>query len=297
MLDFRVKTFLTVCELGNYTKAAEKLGLTQPAVTQHIKFIEDRYRVKLLTKDGKTMKLTRPGEVLRDMFITLQADEEEIKRRITGIEGEPKPVVMGGSKSICENVMPRIAKKYIEANPSAQFVMYVDNKTNLLRKLKDGELEFLIADGRFDKNTFWHKTFSKEKMVCLCQPGSDMAGKTVPIERILKERIIVRETGSGTREIFENALENNGYSTEDFAGCTVIGNINGIKNLVADGCGVTFMFEAAAEKELKEGRLSVVDVEGFDIKHEFHFICLKDSMFLGEFQSFFDFAVNNKSDN
>ena len=98
MLDFRVNTFLTVCELGNYTKTAEKLGLTQPAVTQHIRFIEDRYKVKLLLKDGKSMKLTEAGEALRDMFITLQADEKKIGRRLSELNQKPGPLVMPSNR-------------------------------------------------------------------------------------------------------------------------------------------------------------------------------------------------------
>ncbi len=294
MLDFRVNTFLTVCELGNYTKTAEKLGLTQPAVTQHIRFIEDRYKVKLLLKDGKSMKLTEAGEALRDMFITLQADEKKIGRRLSELNRKPGPLVMGTTKSMGEYVMPRIIKKYTEAYPLSGLLMEVENSAKLVEKLKKGELEFLISEDSFDENIFWSRSFSKERLRCLCSPDSELADKTVSAEMLFENRIIIREEGSGTRKNLDNLLKQMGYSLRNFSSALVVGSPSAIKKLVADNCGITFMYESAAEKELHNNTLSSVNVEGFDKTYEFNFICLKDSMFINDFGYFFDFASENR---
>ncbi|MCC8015229.1 MAG: LysR family transcriptional regulator [Eubacterium sp.] len=294
MLDFRVNTFLTVCENGNYTKAAEKLGLTQPAVTQHIKYIEDRYKIRLFVKDGKTMRLTPEGGLLREMFITLSSDCKKIDRYIKKMSDEPGALLMGVTKSIGEYVMPDILQKYLETNPSVRISMDVENTAYLLDYLRQGVIDFCIIGGKFDKNAYCHRLFSIEKFVCLCGSSNPFAGKTADIEQLFGERLFLRENGSGSRDIFKSSLNQLGYNESNFKTVTEIGSIDVIKYLVKKGMGITFMYEAAALKEIKSGSLSTIDVKGFDISHEFSFVYLKNSMFADEFDDFFNFAVNNR---
>ncbi|MCD7854137.1 MAG: LysR family transcriptional regulator [Clostridiales bacterium] len=294
MLDFRVNTFLTVCESGNYTKAAEKLGLTQPAVTQHIKYIEDRYKIRLFVKDGKTMRLTPEGSLLREMFITLSSDCKKIDRCIKKMNEESGALLMGVTKSIGEYVMPDILQKYLETNPSVRISMDVENTAYLLDYLKQGTIDFCIIGGKFDKNAYWHKLFSREKFVCLCSSSIPLSGKTADIEELFSERLLIREQGSGSREIFKSSLNQLGYNESNFKAVTEIGSIDVIKHLVKKGLGITFMYEAAAAEEIKNGSLALIDVKGFDSSHEFNFVCLKNSMFADEFSDFFDFAVKNR---
>lgn len=296
MLDFRVNTFLTVCENGNYTKAAEKLGLTQPAVTQHIKYIEDRYKIRLFIKDGKTMRLTPEGSLLREMFITLSSDCKKIDRCIKKMNDESKALLMGVTKSIGEYVMPNILQKYLETNPSVRISMDVENTAYLLDYLKQGTIDFCIIGGKFNKNAYWHKLFSREKFVCLCSSSNPLAGKSADIEQLFGERLFLRENGSGSREILKSSLNQLGYNESNFKTVTEIGSIDVIKRLVKNGLGITFMHEAAALKEIKSGSLAVINVKDFDISHEFDFVCLKNSMFIDEFDGFFDFAVKNRVD-
>ncbi len=294
MLDFRVNTFLTVCDSRNYTKAAEKLGLTQPAVTQHIKYIEEKYKVRLFVKEGKNMRLTKSGELLRDMLMTLSADCSKIDERIKKIADEPKSINMGATKSIGDYVMPRIIKKYLDRNPYARISMQVENTSHLLNLLKKGKLEFAIVEGQFDKNMYWYKGFYKEKFVCLCSPDSKLGDKTVSFEDLFGERLIVREKGSGSRSILENCLEQIGFSFRNFHSVIELGSIDIIKRLVEDNFGIAFMYEVAAREELEKGTLKQVNVKGYGLSHEFNFVCLKDTMFLNEFKDFFDFAMENK---
>lgn len=294
MLDFRIKTFLTVCESGNYTKAAEKLGLTQPAVTQHIKFLEDRYKVRLFVKEGKNMRLTGTGEIMRDMFTTLNADCKKIDRRIKKINDEPKSLVIGVTNSIGEYVLPSVLKKLLEKRPNTRISIEVENTSYLFDMLKKGSVDFLILEGKFDKNAYCYKLFSKEKFVCLCSPLSGLGDKAESIEELFSNRLFLREKGSGTREILENVLKQMGYSKDGFKYTTEVGSLNAIKFLVADNCGITFMFEVAAAEELKCGRLKKIDIKDFEICQEFNFVCLKETMFMEEFNEFFEFAVNNR---
>ncbi len=294
MLDFRVNTFLTVCESKNYTKAAEKLGLTQPAVTQHIKYIEEKYKVRLFVKDGKNMRLTKSGELLRDMLITLSADSNRIDERIKKIADEPKLISMGATKAIGQYVMPHILEKYLDQNPQIKISMEVENTSRLLSMLKTGRLEFAIVEGQFDKSMYWYKLFSNEKYICICSPKSELGDRTVSIEELFNKRLIVRESGSGARNILENHLSQMGFSFDNFKPYLELGSIEAIKRLVGDDYGIAFTYEAAAKEELKRGKLKQVHVKGCDLTHEFNFVCLRDTMFLKEFEDFFDFAVNSR---
>ncbi|MCD8090538.1 MAG: LysR substrate-binding domain-containing protein, partial [Clostridiales bacterium] len=242
----------------------------------------------------KNMRLTNAGEIMRELFTTLNADCKKIDRRIKKLNEEPKSLTMGATSSIGEYVMPSVLKRYLELNPQAKISMDVENTANLFEKLKTGKVDFLILEGKFDKNAYWHRLFSIEKFVCLCPPAYMPAEEEMDIENLFKNRLFLRESGSGTREIFESSLKEMGYSKKSFKAITEVGSLNAIKTLVAEGCGISFMFEAAAEEELKSGKLKKINVKGFNTDHEFNFVCLKNTMFLDEFEMFFDFAVKNK---
>ena len=107
------------------------------------------------------------------------------------------------------------------------------------------------------------------------------------IRDLLPETLLVREEGSGTREILEKNLKEKNFGLEDFANYIQINNISAIKSLVEAGCGITFLYERAVEKELATGKLRKVELEDFSVQHEFAFIWRKGSVFQEEYRKFF----------
>lgn len=289
MLDFRLETFIQLCESKNYTKTAKKLCITQPAVTQHIKYIESKYNIKLFQYVGKTLTLTKAGETFLNNILHLKTMSNAIENNIKTLNTNNKSLSFGATRTIGEFIVPDIVKKYISMFPSTNLSVVVDNTSTLLDMLKKGLIEFALVEGHFNKSEYETYLFSKEEFVVVTSPQNELANKPhVNIDDLLNSRLIIREKGSGTREIFEMWLYEHNYSYENFNHFIELGNINLIKNLVKDNLGISLMYKKAIEKEINNKELTFIDIDSFDLYHEFNFIFLKDSIFKEDYIDFYN---------
>ncbi|WP_042272964.1 LysR substrate-binding domain-containing protein [[Clostridium] dakarense] len=289
MLDFRLETFIQLCESKNYTKTAKKLCITQPAVTQHIKYIESKYNVKLFQYVGKSLTLTKAGEVFLNNMLHLKTMSNAIENNIKTLNSNNKSLSFGATRTIGEFIVPNIVKKYISEFPSTNLSVVVDNTSTLLDMLKKGLIEFALVEGHFNKSEYETYLFSKEEFVVVTSPDNELTNKPhVNIDDLLDSRLIIREKGSGTREIFEMWLYEHNYSYENFNHFIELGNINLIKDLVKDNLGISLMYKKAIEKEINNKELVFIDIDNFDLYHEFNFIFLKDSIFKDDYVDFYN---------
>ena len=136
MLDPRWNTFLVLCETMNYTRAAERLCLTQPAVTHHIHHLEDHYGCRLFTYEGKVLRLTEAGLRLREYTRSLAYNSQKVEEAMAA----PAPVSLrvGASKTIGEFVIAPKVERFLREHPEASFSLMVDNTQVLLRALEQG---------------------------------------------------------------------------------------------------------------------------------------------------------------
>lgn len=288
MLDFRIYTFLEVCKYMNFTKAAEALHITQPAVSQHIRYIEEYYQTRLFTFQGKKPVLTETGEYLLHAFTTLSHDQVYLKEQLLSMQKKKPALIFGATLTIGEYVMPRFLIEYQTRHPDTVLTMITANTHELLDHISDGEIDFAIVEGYFDKTQYDYLTFSSEPYIAVagtplfedCRPRS--------LSELLDQKLIVREPGSGTREILEKHLEARNLSIHDFSGVSEIGNIPALKAVVSAGLGITFLYRSAAEEELKNGILFDVTPENFSITHDFTLIWQKGSMFASRYRTIFE---------
>lgn len=283
MLDFRYQTFLTLCSCSSFTKAAELLHITQPAVSQHIRYLEEFYGCKLFDTVNRNIRLTHQGELLREFATTVFSDSKHLRENISSVQTQSMKFSFGATLSIGEYVMPDILSRLLEKYPDMRFHMAVANTQVLLERLNSGELDFIVVEGLFDKSGYDSSLFSLERFIPVCSPGSEFADKEVAFQDITGSRLILRESGSGTREIFENILQKNNYSLHSFEKMIEIGNMAAIKKMVSKGLGITFLFEVAGKSEIEYGSLSIIDIQGFSEWREFNFVMLKDSFFCEQF--------------
>ena len=288
MLDFRIYTFLEVCKYMNFTKAAEALHITQTAVSQHIRYIEEYYQTRLFTFQGKKPVLTETGEYLLHAFTTLSHDQVYLKEQLLSMQKKKPALIFGATLTIGEYVMPRFLIEYQTRHPDTVLTMITANTHELLDRISDGEIDFAIVEGYFDKTQYDYLTFSSEPYIAVagtplfedCRPRS--------LSELLDQKLIVREPGSGTREILEKHLEARNLSIHDFSGVSEIGNIPALKAVVSAGLGITFLYRSAAEEELKNGILFDVTPENFSITHDFTLIWQKGSMFASRYRTIFE---------
>ena len=139
MLDFRMDTFLEVCRCRNYTRAAENLNITQPAVTQHIQYLQNYYGVKLFIYRNKQLTLTPEGELLQRAALTMRHDEEKLKRDMGDLKAGRRSIRFGATLTIGEYLLPQRVADYMKRNPATDVHMVVEDTKSLLRRLNEGE--------------------------------------------------------------------------------------------------------------------------------------------------------------
>ncbi|NLC85244.1 MAG: LysR family transcriptional regulator [Ruminococcaceae bacterium] len=296
MLDYRHETFLTVAACNSFTKAAEMLHITQPAVSQHIKFLEDLYGCKLFDNANRKTILTPQGELLKEFATTVFSDAKHLKENISAVETETMQFSFGATLSVGEYVMPRVLSRMLIKYPELKFHMSVANTQILLERLNHGELDFIVVEGLFDKSEYDSTLFSMEKFVPICSPESKLAKGRKRFSDIIDSRLILRERGSGTREIFENILQKNNYSLHAFDKVIEIGNMAAIKKMVTNNLGISFLFEVAAKKEIDEGSLALIDIVGFSEQREFNFVLLKGSFFRERYMNIYELLKQSFSE-
>lgn len=286
MLDFRIETFLCVCKHMSYTKAAEELRMTQPGVSQHIKYLENHYGDKLFIYRNRTLTLTEAGTRVRDAMISINHDSMHLKKTIRDNSMKIHTVKFGATLTIGEFMLPVKIIEFLKANPQTQIEFIIGDTKELLRMLEDGIIDFAIVEGYFQKGQYESIVVSNEEYVLVC--GKDYPLKDgIQLEDLFSQSLIVREDGSGTKEILERFLSEKGYSISDFKKLSTVNSIHVIKQLVEQGCGISFMYEIAVRKELEEGKLRTIQIPGFKISHEFNYIWRKHSVFDEYYKSLF----------
>ncbi|MBL4931822.1 LysR substrate-binding domain-containing protein [Clostridium paridis] len=279
MLDFRIDTFLTVCKYMNFTKAAEVLCITQPAVSQHIKYLEKCYDTKLFEYEGKKISLTESGKMLYETVATMKHDEQYLKEKINHEKLGIRNLKFGATLTIGEFILPPKLSDFLNKNNNMKITMIVENTEELLYKLEHGEIDFALVEGYFVKNEYDFIVYSREKYICIAGKDYKLKKPSHVLEDLLEETLIVREKGSGTRDIFEKNLERQNLTIDDFSKVIEIGNINAIKHLVKDNNGITALYEIAVKEELDNGMLKKIEIEDLQKSHDFYFIWRKNSAF------------------
>lgn len=279
MLDPRWNTFLVLCETMNYTRAAERLCLTQPAVTHHIHYLEEHYGCRLFSYEGKVLRLTEAGLRLREFTRSMAYNSQKIEEAMAA--DAPISLRVGTSKTIGEYVVAPKVEHFLRAHPEANFSLLVDNTQVLLRALEEGQLDFVLVEGFFERSRYETQLFRREAFFGVCTPGHRLAGRSVPLDELRGERLILREVGSGTRAIFEDALRRLNCTLDSFDSVVTISEFEAIKSLVADGLGISFLYAPVVEKELAQGKLDRFELADAPMSGAFYFACLKDNLFSG----------------
>ncbi len=287
VLDYRHHTFLVLYRIGSYTKAAQVLNLTQPAVSQHIKALETHYGCPLFTYANKTLIPTEQGRLLYEFASRISADSDILTEKLRQKELSRPQLRFGATLSIGQYIMPAILQQVLTENPAASISMRVENTQHLLEELEEGEIQFALIEGLFDKTAYHAELFALEPFIGVCSAHSPLAEGVVSLEELTSSRLLVRERGSGTREILEHLLHGLNLSVDSFAQVTEIGNMEAIKRLVKEDLGITFLYQAVAQKELACGELRKLTVAGLEVRRELNFVFLKDSQHAEDFLTWF----------
>lgn len=270
-MDSKLRTFLVLCQTMNYRLAAEQLHLSQPAVTKQIQSLEQSLQTKLFCYDGHALHKTEKCLLLERYAISIQYQFEELQLAIA--EKERTRLRIGATKTIGDYVLIDAIKDYL-LNPSHELSLVVDNTKHLLQMLDENQLDFAIIEGTFSKTKYDFYLLRMEPFAGICAKDHPLCGKHIPVENLLKETIIVREEGSGTRRIFEERLVASGYELNDFSRIVSISSFAAIKALVSAGIGISFLYDSVVAKDNTIGRFTV---DGLTGPHAFHVVYTRNT--------------------
>lgn len=269
MLDYRIDTFLTLCELMNYRKTADFLHISQPAVTQQIHVLESQYGQKLFQYEKRRLVKTEAAEILEKYARAAKLQEQELREKL-----ENKAIHhlrIGATKTIGDYYLKEHIRQYLQS-PDHALTLIVDNTMHLLHLLEENELDFAVVEGFFDKNCFDSLLLHREPFVGICRKDHSFAGREVTIEELLEETIIHREDGSGTRAILEQELRGYNESLQRFQRHICISSFNVILDLVKRGFGVSFVYNILADSDPDLAKFSL---RGEHVVREFNVVYLK----------------------
>ena len=287
MLDYRMITFLKVCQTMNYTHAAQSLHITQPAVSQHIHYLEEQLHVKLFEYEEKQLKLTEAGKILYRFAATVNHDFHELSNQLSN-ENNRLHLRFGVTLTIGEYLMPKVLIKLLNQHQNIQLQMIVANTAELLMQMEEEKLDFAIVEGYYPNQEYEGRVYRKERFIGICHVDHPFAATECTLSDLKNERLLLRENGSGTREVLERALKEKNMSFDNFCERIEIGNLNVIKQLVMKKIGITFCYEPVVAQELKNGDLKVMNIKDFQVAHDFTFIWRKNSIFQNLYQSIYE---------
>ncbi|MDD6199896.1 MAG: LysR family transcriptional regulator [Firmicutes bacterium] len=271
MLDYRMETFLTLCEVMNYRETARMLHISQPAVTQHIQHLEREYGCRLFSYDGHRLTKTDDARIMEEYARSMKYNELSLRQRLES--RDIRELKIGATKTIGDYVIGNQVRDFLSRKENA-LTLIVDNTENLLRMLEENRLDFAIVEGGFDKRRFDWQPFRSEPFVGICGKNHPFCGREITVPELLTQTVIHREPGSGTRAILEQKLQGYNESLERFRRHICISSFKLILEAVKSGIGVSFVYRVLADSDPELGTFRL---QGEPIIREFSVVFLKNT--------------------
>ncbi|HUO78380.1 MAG TPA: selenium metabolism-associated LysR family transcriptional regulator [Thermodesulfovibrionales bacterium] len=280
MEDHKLKVFCTVAETKSFSKASEIIHLTQPAVSLQIQALEELYETKLFDRSSSMVSLTSAGEVLyryAKEILALYAAAEKTIGELTGlVKGS---ISVGASSTIGNYVLPSVIADFRRTHPKIKIHLFVGNTKRVIELLNSGNIDFGIVEGDVARQKLVVEKLLKDELVVIVPAMHPWAKKKeVSIYDVIKEPFILREEGSGTRQIIEKYFNKHGISTHDMKASMMLGSTVAIKEAVESGMGISIVSRWAARKESKCGSLKLVSIKEENLFREFSLISQKSAI-------------------
>jgi DNA-binding transcriptional LysR family regulator len=273
MENFRLKVFRTVAEKLNFRQAAESLYLTQPAVTLQIKALEDELGVQLFNRSGNRIALTEAGGILFTHAGQIAALVMAAQAELGKLKGEELgDLRIGASTTIAQYVLPPLLGDFQLAQPGIRLSVLGANTAVIVAGVLDGNLALGLIEGPSLRRDLKIERFLADEIGVITPAHHEWAGQTISPEQLAKERLILREEGSGTRRVVETALRRAGVRMKQANIVMVLDSTEAIKSAVETGLGIGFVARRAIRKELKLGTLNELTVRGMRIERNFSIV-------------------------
>lgn len=276
MFDYRLKVFHTVASRLSFTKASEELHISQPAVTKHIKEIENQLSAKLFDRKGTSIELTQSGKILYEYAEKIRGLYRDLEFEISQVNQQHKgKLIIGASTTVAQYILPEILAKFNTYYKDIKIELLTGNTEAISVLLKEEKIDLGIIEGESQSSYFHYKSFKADEIVLAAKTNHSLANKTLTIKDLYTINLIFREQGSGTLEFIQNRLRDNGVNINELNTVIQLGSSESIKNYLLHSDCMAFLSISTILNELKNNILTVVDIKNFSIERDFHFILPK----------------------
>ena len=266
MENFRLKVFRAVATHLNFRRAAEDLLLTQPAVTLQIKALEEELNVALFERSGGHVTLTPSGKLLYDYALRLAALAEEATQAISMSNGlAAGKLNLGASQTIAQYVLPRMLGTFQRENPRLQLGLVSGNTEEMLEALMQHHVALALIEGPSLRRDVKTQPFIEDEMLLVLPSRHVWADKTIDPQLLKETPLLLRETGSGSRRVVEQALGKAGLRSKDLRVAMTFDSTEGLISGVEAGLGLTFVSRWAVRNQLALGTVATAALRGLRI--------------------------------
>ncbi|MCR1809480.1 LysR family transcriptional regulator [Haploplasma modicum] len=273
MIDDKLYTLIVLERERNYTKTAAICHISQPAVTQHIKSLEDFYGIKIFKRNGRELLLTIEGELLVKNARRLYALNNKIKSEIELSLKKLKQLNIGITLTAGGYFIPEILKVFKENYPLIKFNFHTDLAENLINRINNFELDFAIIDGIPPKNNLNKTLLSMDQLIVIANNSHPLLNeKNVSFDMLKKEDFILRHDTADTRKAFDAYLKNHLETIDDFNIILEIDNTALIKELIIKGYGISIMSKALCEQNIKQGAIKEIKINDFKLERGIYLV-------------------------
>lgn len=274
MIEQHYLTFKLLAQTLSYTKTAQRLFMTQPAVSQQIKRLEAEVGVPLVRYQHRQLQLTAAGDALATYLAQLTVQNGKFMASLRQPRLAPR-LLLGATMSLNTLFLPQVLP--VLRQHYQQIVCKIGNTAKILQQLRQGQIDFALIEGNFDKTEFNYQVIRREPFICVTGATNPLLqGRTVyqPHE-LIHEILLIREPGSGSREILLDWLASLNLQLTDFVQQIEIGDPQTIMTLLKKGFGISFMYASLAQPALQARQLQQVDLPALRLDHELYVIWRK----------------------
>ena len=289
MISFHYKVFAEVATNLSFSKAADVLFISQPAVSKHIKKLESEIGLPLFARKGNTISLTSSGEKLLDYLHKAKIIQGQIESDIQIVKSQLEAkgeLNIGASTTLSLYVLPRILSVFHKKFPNVNILLVNRNSENILRALINKEIDLAIIEAQHKISSVNYQPFMDDEIIPVCAWHSPYGKTEVTAEELKNIPIVLRERGSGTHAVLTKRLEKQQIKLSQLNIIARLGGTEALKNFLVEDIAIGFLSRLAVKNELENGQLREVKIKSVKIERTFNFLMRKGEASTGIIKSF-----------
>ena len=297
MISFKHKVFFEVAQQLSFTKASQALFISQPAISKHIRQLEEEYKTSLFERKGNSILLTEEGKILYEHILKSRELERQLELELntyrdpSQVKGDLK---LGASTTVALYIVPPVLSGFRKKYPDVKISLFNRNSESVIKALSDHEIDLGIVEGRSKMSQVKSQLFLTDEVVPVCSAKSELSkNPKLEIKDIVSVPLALRERGSGTLSAVKQALSGKGIKMTHLNIILRLGGTEALKNFLLADDSLGFLPARAVAKELASGELTRIFIEDLTIARQFYFVQRHGDENRGLNASFIKFSKNH----